>query len=99
VEGRGRHPRELVGDAEVVHEGLTREACRRPCWVAPPAEKLAAELGFDDPAYFNRYRFIKRGTGQTLRARREWAPLRRQAIGIWLWLRQDRVCSHTGTVC
>ena len=54
---------------EIVHERLTREACRRLYWVAAPAEKIAAELGFDDPAYFNR--FFKRRTGLTPRAWRE----------------------------
>ena len=59
---------------EIVHERLTREACRRLYWVAAPAEKLAAELGFDDPAYFNR--FFKRRTGLTPRAWREAAARR-----------------------
>ena len=54
---------------EIVHERLTREACRRLYWIAAPAEKLAVELGFDDPAYFNR--FFKRRTGLTPRAWRE----------------------------
>jgi AraC family transcriptional activator of pobA len=54
---------------EIVHERLTREACRRLYWIAAPAEKLAAELGFDDPAYFNR--FFKSRTGLTPRAWRE----------------------------
>ncbi len=54
---------------EIVHGRLTREACRRLYWIAAPAEKLAAELGFDDPAYFNR--FFKRRTGLTPRAWRE----------------------------
>ena len=54
---------------EIVHERLTREACRRLYWIAAPVEKLAAELGFDDPAYFNR--FFKRRTGLTPRAWRE----------------------------
>ncbi len=54
---------------EIVHERLTREACRRLYWIAAPVEKLAAKLGFDDPAYFNR--FFKRRTGVTPRAWRE----------------------------
>ncbi|RBP02815.1 AraC family transcriptional regulator [Roseiarcus fermentans] len=54
---------------EIVHERLTREACRKLTWIAAPAETLAAELGFDDPAYFNR--FFKRRTGLTPRAWRE----------------------------
>ena len=54
---------------EIVHERLTREACRRLYWIAAPAETIGAELGFDDPAYFNR--FFKRRTGLTPRAWRE----------------------------
>src|SRR5271165_1871671 len=54
---------------EIVHERLTREACRRLFYIAAPAEKLALELGFDDPAYFNR--FFKRRTGMTPRRWRE----------------------------
>ncbi len=46
---------------ELVHERLTREACRRLVYIAAPAANLAAELGFDDPAYFSR--FFKRRTG------------------------------------
>jgi len=46
---------------ELVHERLTREACRRLVYIAAPAARLAAELGFDDPAYFSR--FFKRRTG------------------------------------
>jgi len=45
------------------HERLTREACRRLYYIAAPAETLARELGFEDPAYFNR--FFKRRTGLT----------------------------------
>jgi AraC family transcriptional regulator, transcriptional activator of pobA len=48
---------------EIVHERLTREACRRLHYVEAPADKLALELGFDDPSYFNR--FFKRRTGMT----------------------------------
>jgi AraC family transcriptional regulator, transcriptional activator of pobA len=54
---------------EIVHERLTREACRRLFYIAAPAEKLAIELGFDDPAYFSR--FFKRRTGLTPRRWRE----------------------------
>ena len=54
---------------EIVHERLTREACRRLAFIAAPAEKLAAELGFDDPAYF--VRFFKRRTGMTPKRWRE----------------------------
>lgn len=45
----------------LVHERLTREACRRLLYVAAPASSLALELGFDDPAYFSR--FFRRQTG------------------------------------
>lgn len=48
---------------DVIHERLTREACRRLAYIAAPASSLAAELGFDDPAYF--CRFFKRRTGLT----------------------------------
>jgi len=54
---------------EIVHDRLTREACRRLYYVAAPAEKLALELGFDDPAYFSR--FFKRRTGMSPRRWRE----------------------------
>jgi AraC family transcriptional activator of pobA len=54
---------------EIVHERLTREACRRLYWIVAPAETIAAELGFEDPAYFNR--FFRRRTGLTPRAWRE----------------------------
>jgi len=40
---------------EVVHERLTREACRRLLHTAVPATQLALDLGFDDPAYFSRF--------------------------------------------
>ncbi|WP_233259625.1 helix-turn-helix domain-containing protein [Ramlibacter sp. WS9] len=46
---------------ELVHERLTREACRRLVYIAAPAASLASELGFEDPAYFSR--FFKRRTG------------------------------------
>lgn len=48
---------------ELVHERLTREACRRLIYVAAPAANLSAELGFEDPAYFSR--FFKRRTGMS----------------------------------
>ena len=48
---------------ELVHERLTREACRRLIYVAAPAASLGHELGFEDPAYFSR--FFKRRTGQS----------------------------------
>jgi len=52
-----------------VHERLTREACRRLYDIAAPAETLAREVGFEDPAYFNR--LFKRRTGLTARRWRE----------------------------
>lgn len=48
---------------ELVHERLTKEACRRLIYIAAPAANLAAELGFDDPAYFSR--FFKKRTGMS----------------------------------
>jgi len=48
---------------DVVHERLTREACRRLVYIVAPAASLAADLGFEDPAYFSR--FFKRRTGMT----------------------------------
>lgn len=51
------------GALEVVHERLTREACRRLTYIATSSANLAAELGFEDPAYFSR--FFKRRTGLT----------------------------------
>lgn len=51
-----------------VHARLAREACRRVVYVAAPISSLAAELGFDDPAYF--CRFFKRHTGHSPRAYR-----------------------------
>lgn len=57
-----------VSALELIHERLTREACRRLIYVAAPAARLAAELGFDDPAYFSR--FFKRRTGQSPQAYR-----------------------------
>ena len=54
---------------EILHQRLTREACRRLFYIAAPAEKLALELGFDDPAYFSR--FFKRRTGSSPRRWRE----------------------------
>ena len=50
-----------VSALEIVHARLTREACRRLFYIAAPAETLALELGFEDPAYFSR--FFKRRTG------------------------------------
>jgi len=52
-----------VSALELIHERLTREACRRLIYVAAPAARLATELGFDDPAYFSR--FFKRRTGHS----------------------------------
>jgi len=45
----------------LIHERLTREACRRLIYIAAPAARLAVELGFEDPAYFSR--FFKRRMG------------------------------------
>lgn len=50
-----------ISALELVHERLTREACRRLVYVAVPVTRLAADLGFADPAYFSR--FFKRRTG------------------------------------
>ena len=54
---------------ELVHERLTREACRRLVYIAAPVAKLALELGFEDPAYF--CRFFKRRTGLSPKQYRE----------------------------
>lgn len=58
-----------VSALDLVHERLTREACRRLIYVAAPAARLASELGFDDPAYFSR--FFKRRTGLSPQAYRQ----------------------------
>ncbi len=50
-----------VSALELIHERLTREACRRLIYIAAPTARVATELGFDDPAYFSR--FFKRRTG------------------------------------
>lgn len=46
---------------DVIHERLTREACRLLLYTTEPVTGIAASLGFDDPAYF--CRFVKRRTG------------------------------------
>jgi AraC family transcriptional regulator, transcriptional activator of pobA len=50
---------------ELIHDRLTREACRQLTYVAAPIAKLAFELGFEDPAYF--CRFFKRRVGRSPR--------------------------------
>lgn len=54
---------------ELVHERLTREACRRLIYLAAPASRLALELGFEDSAYFAR--FVRRRTGLSPQAYRQ----------------------------
>ncbi|WP_374487908.1 helix-turn-helix domain-containing protein [Zoogloea sp.] len=50
-----------LGALDMIHQRLTREACRLLLYTSQPVARVAAELGFDDPAYF--CRFIKRRTG------------------------------------
>ena len=52
-----------------VHRRVLREACERLVHLDAPASAIAADLGFDDPAYFTR--FFKRMTGESPRAYRE----------------------------
>jgi AraC family transcriptional activator of pobA len=55
---------------EIAQERLLLEARRRLVYIAAPVQRLAYELGFEDPAYFNR--FFKKRTGMTpARFRRE----------------------------
>jgi AraC family transcriptional activator of pobA len=55
---------------EIIQERLLLEAKRRLVYIAAPVQLLAYELGFEDPAYFNR--FFKKRTGMTpARFRRE----------------------------
>lgn len=55
---------------ELSQERLLLEARRRLVYIAAPVQRLAYELGFEDPAYFNR--FFKKRTGMTpARFRRE----------------------------
>lgn len=54
---------------DLIHERLTREACRRLVYVAAPISQLASELGFEDPAYF--CRFFTRRMGCSPRAYRQ----------------------------
>jgi len=58
-----------VSALELVHERLTREACRRLIYIAAPTARLGLELGFEDPAYFSR--FFKRRTGLAPQAYRQ----------------------------
>lgn len=58
---------------EVVQDRLLLEARRRLIYIAAPVSLIAYELGFQDPAYFNR--FFKKLTGKTP------AAFRRQARG------------------
>ena len=48
---------------EVVQQRLALEARRRLIYVAAPVARIAADLGFRDPAYF--CRFFRRHTGQS----------------------------------
>ncbi len=48
---------------EITQERLLLEARRRLIYIAAPVQRLAYELGFEDPAYFNR--FFKKRTGMT----------------------------------
>lgn len=50
-----------VSASELVHQRLIQEAKRRLIYTRRSLEQIAAELGFDDPAYFSR--FFKRLTG------------------------------------
>ncbi len=55
---------------EISQERLLLEAKRRLVYIAAPVQRLAYELGFEDPAYFNR--FFKKRSGMTpARFRRE----------------------------
>lgn len=68
VERLNRLTRAETGQAalDLVHDRLTREACRRLMYIAAPIATLAFELGFEDPGYF--CRFFKRRTGRSPRA-------------------------------
>jgi AraC family transcriptional activator of pobA len=48
---------------EITQERLLLEAKRRLVYIASPVQLLAYDLGFKDPAYFNR--FFKKRTGKT----------------------------------
>lgn len=65
TQGLNRLARAVCGQSalEVVHERLTREACRRLTYTAAPVGNLSVELGFEDAAYFSR--FFKKHTGMT----------------------------------
>lgn len=60
-----RHCRRHLGVSaqELLHQRLNQEARRRLSFTQRTLEQLAAELGFDDPAYFSR--FFKRLNHQT----------------------------------
>lgn len=60
-----RTSRTLTGHSafEITQQRLLLEARRRLVYIVAPVQLLAYELGFEDPAYFNR--FFKKRTGMT----------------------------------